>query len=68
MSPRPARVSTSWKADRVRRAAASCSGVVQKIAERYAVPMSLPCRLPWVGSWFSQKALRSSSGEVTDGS
>ena len=25
------------------------------IEERYCVPTSLPWRMPWVGSWFSQK-------------
>ena len=29
--------------------------------ERYCVPTSLPWRMPWVGSWFSQKVLSSFS-------
>jgi hypothetical protein len=31
------------------------------MAERYWVPASLPWRMPWVGSWFSQKILSSCS-------
>ena len=30
-------------------------------AERYWVPISLPWRMPWVGSWFSQNSLSSCS-------
>ena len=32
-----------------------CPVSAVKIAERYWVPTSLPCLMPWVGSWFSQK-------------
>src|SRR6266540_1929467 len=37
-------------------------------ALRYCVPTSLPCRMPCVGSWFSQNAFNSSSYETTLGS
>ena len=29
------------------------------MTDRYEVPMSLPWRMPCVGSWFSQNVLRS---------
>ena len=38
------------------------------MAERYWVPMSLPWRMPWVGSWPSQKAFRICSNETCFGS
>ena len=38
------------------------------MAERYWVPTSLPWRMPWVGSWFSQKSRSISSYEVLVGS
>src|SRR5205823_6991433 len=31
------------------------------MADRYCVPMSLPCRIPWLGSWFSQKTFSRSA-------
>ena len=41
---------------------------LQKIADRYWVPTSLPWRSFWVGSWSSQKPLRIRSSEMTSGS
>ena len=38
------------------------------MAERYWVPTSLPCRMPCVGSWFSQNTLSSSSYDTRAGS
>ena len=35
--------------------------------ERYWVPTSLPWRMPWVGSWPSQKTRSSSSKETSSG-
>ena len=41
-------------------AAARCVASWTWIAERYCEPTSLPWRIPWVGSWCSQKIRRSS--------
>jgi hypothetical protein len=38
------------------------------MAERYWVPTSLPWRMPWVGSWLSQKMRSRASYDVTAGS
>ena len=48
-------------ASRERVATASCSGEVQKTAERYCEPTSKPWRLRVVGSWQAQKRSSSSS-------
>ena len=37
------------------------------MADRYWVPTSLPCRIPWVGSWFSQKIFSSCSYDTSAG-
>src|SRR5664280_1206115 len=36
--------------------------------ERYCVPVSFPCRMPCVGSWFSQNSFSSESYETAAGS
>ena len=59
--PSPSRLNSLWKALSVAVATAYCSGVVVQTAERYWGPMSLPWRLSWVESWFSQKARSSAS-------
>src|SRR5439155_7090580 len=38
------------------------------MADRYCVPMSLPCRMPWLGSWFSQNTLSRSAYATFAGS
>ena len=35
--------------------------------DRYWVPTSLPWRMPWVGSWFSQNSRSTSSNEISAG-
>src|SRR3712207_7143171 len=52
-----------------RSAISRCSSVCGKMAERYCVPMSLPCRLGVVGSCSRKNHRSSSSSKVsTDGS
>jgi hypothetical protein len=53
--------SAAWIAALVFSACSSCSGEWKKIAERYWLPTSGPCRFGVVGSWFAQKTASSSS-------
>src|SRR5207302_1962422 len=61
MAPYPAAVKACWKRAHDDSAALACSLEPAKITERYWVPASFPWRMPWVGSWSSQKTLRRAS-------
>ena len=49
-------------------AAFACSGVLQKMAERYWSPTSGPWRLSWVGSWIMKNPSSSWRYVTFDGS
>ena len=51
-----------------RRAAAACSSSWWKIADRYWVPTSWPCRFSVVGSWMVKKIERISRRPILAGS